>query len=606
MGEKTKKMTWLLHHTPTQKKAEAAPKKRASTIVFIIYRVMPLPVTEQGLVLSNRANSEPVVAVVVVHAVVVRAEGEVPRDVRVVRVERTRPKGAAEANVVELIEPTVASRRQEETVAVACREETTVHTTLLRPGHGRVVVEFLPFLPCGHAPAAAPVGRGGIILGQQSGQVVGETVVSIVGIATVLGELRILIRGAVCIQVGAPVIIVLRLRLAPGEIVAVVLRSIGAHIAGGSQEAARQAEVDIFVLSHFNRLEALYRVAHHLGRVALRVRYLAHHGLAVVDLHDDAMVQHTHRQYGIEIRNLIRRQGHIAGQGNQVVAAFAVGRCSQFRVLAVHLKLAVQLLALNAHHGDAAHMRVAIQAHAQAAAEVLEVQVIIIAVGQHGIRTIGEGAGLGEVLHRRHLENDHVCIIHRGRVRIDCRERRHHVEFVCIGEGAVGGVGALLQGEHCALAVAVVNTDLVASLPFDLALAVDGVKIGPVLRPRLDGGVEHCLVRVVLVLVARDEHHHAHHKCQYECRKFSHCRVLLCLRPTNIDHVHGFRSAARVGCDAARGTQHALGLDLYDLHLGSLIAFFSCFHLHLDLRFKDLIIHKPNKRSVRCVISHRT
>ena len=305
---------------------------------------------------------------------------------------------------------------------------------------------------------------------------------------------------------------------------------------------------------HFNGQETLNRVAHHLGLMALRERYLAHEGLAVVDLHNDTMVQHTHGQHGVEGTDHVG-QRHIAGQGNQVVASVAVG----------------------AHHGDAAHMRVAIQAHTQAAAEVLEVEVVVRAVSQHGICAVGEGASLGNVLHCGNLENDHVFIIHRGRVRIDCRERRHHVEFVGIGEGTVGGVGALLQGEHCALAVAVVNTDLVASLPFDLALAVDGVKIGPSLRPRLDGGVEHSLVLVVLVLVARDEHHHAHHECHCECRKFSHCRVLPSLRPIDFDHGHTFRSAARVGCDPARGTQQALGLNFYDLHLGSLIALFNCF-----------------------------
>ena len=41
------------------KKAEAAPKMRASAIVIIICRAMPVPVTKQGLVLSDRANIAP-------------------------------------------------------------------------------------------------------------------------------------------------------------------------------------------------------------------------------------------------------------------------------------------------------------------------------------------------------------------------------------------------------------------------------------------------------------------------------------------------------------------------------------------------------------------
>ena len=57
-----------------------------------------------GQVLQPRAHSSDrltVVAVVVVHVVIVRIEVEVPRVVRVVRVERTRPVVAVAACVVE-------------------------------------------------------------------------------------------------------------------------------------------------------------------------------------------------------------------------------------------------------------------------------------------------------------------------------------------------------------------------------------------------------------------------------------------------------------------------------------------------------------------------
>ena len=50
-------------------------------------------------------------------------------------------------------------------------------------------------------------------------------------------------------MVGAPVVGVLRLGLAPGEVVAVVLGVVGTHVAGGPQQAARQAEVDIGVVA---------------------------------------------------------------------------------------------------------------------------------------------------------------------------------------------------------------------------------------------------------------------------------------------------------------------------------------------------------------------
>ena len=57
-----------------------------------------------------------VVAVVVVHVGVARIEVEVPRVVRVVRVERTRPIVAVAAHIVELIVPAVAGSGQEETL----------------------------------------------------------------------------------------------------------------------------------------------------------------------------------------------------------------------------------------------------------------------------------------------------------------------------------------------------------------------------------------------------------------------------------------------------------------------------------------------------------
>lgn len=84
-------MTWLLQH-PDTKKSGAAPKKRASAIVIIICRAMPLPVTEQGLVLRSRthwAYREPIETVAVAYEIVVRKEVDAPRAVRAVTVERT-------------------------------------------------------------------------------------------------------------------------------------------------------------------------------------------------------------------------------------------------------------------------------------------------------------------------------------------------------------------------------------------------------------------------------------------------------------------------------------------------------------------------------------
>ena len=73
-----------------------------------------------GLVLENGPHRKAVVAVVVVHVGVARIEVEVPRVVRVVRVERTRPVVAVRASVVELTVPTVARSGQEETPSKEC------------------------------------------------------------------------------------------------------------------------------------------------------------------------------------------------------------------------------------------------------------------------------------------------------------------------------------------------------------------------------------------------------------------------------------------------------------------------------------------------------
>lgn len=69
-----------------------------------------------GKVLADCSDRLTVVAVVVVHVGVARIEVEVPRVVRVVRVERTRPVVAVAASVVKLIVPAVASSGQEETL----------------------------------------------------------------------------------------------------------------------------------------------------------------------------------------------------------------------------------------------------------------------------------------------------------------------------------------------------------------------------------------------------------------------------------------------------------------------------------------------------------
>ena len=229
-------MTWLLRAWLLKAAGLGSPLPRAPRPTA--FSPMPvLPVTEQRLVLENGPHRKAEAAVEVVHPGV-RIEVEVPRVVRVARVERTRPVVAERASVVELTVTTVARSGQEETVAVVSREELTVHAVLLRPSDGRVVVELLELFLGGHTPANAPIGCGSIIFWKQGGQAVGEAVVAVVGIGAVLGEG---VLATVAVLVVAPVVGVLRRGFAPSEVVAVVLGAVGTHIAGGPQEAARQA-----------------------------------------------------------------------------------------------------------------------------------------------------------------------------------------------------------------------------------------------------------------------------------------------------------------------------------------------------------------------------
>ena len=210
------------------------------TILFPV-----LPVTEQRLVLisgTHWPHRFPRDAAAVAHAVTARTEAEYPREVRAVRVERTWPVVADAACTVEAATVAVASGGQEETVAVTGCEQSAVHAVLGRPCYGRVVVEFLELLLGRHTPATAPVGRSRVILRQEGDQVVGETVIAITGVVAVLGH------GVVAthaVLVGAPIVGVLGLGLAPGKVVAVFFGSVCSNVADGPQSAARQAEVNV-------------------------------------------------------------------------------------------------------------------------------------------------------------------------------------------------------------------------------------------------------------------------------------------------------------------------------------------------------------------------
>ena len=196
----------------------------------------------KGVVHADSANRQAFDAAGAVHAEA-QIEGEVIRAARVVSVERTRPVVAVATCEVELIAPTVAGGGQEETRAIGSSEEATAHSVLGGPGMGGVVNQFLPFFLGSHAPLRAPIGRGRIVLGKKHGQVIGETVITIVRIVTILGQS---ILAAHTVLVVFPIIDLLRLRLAPGKVVAVAFGGASPQVAGSPKRAAGQAEVNIF------------------------------------------------------------------------------------------------------------------------------------------------------------------------------------------------------------------------------------------------------------------------------------------------------------------------------------------------------------------------
>ena len=75
------------------------------------YSYCNMPVTEQGLFLTDRPHREAIVAVDVDHIAAVRIEVEVPRVARAVSVERPRPIVAVGAREVELTVPAAVSSR---------------------------------------------------------------------------------------------------------------------------------------------------------------------------------------------------------------------------------------------------------------------------------------------------------------------------------------------------------------------------------------------------------------------------------------------------------------------------------------------------------------
>ena len=119
----------------------------------------------QGLFLADGPHTESTATVESDgRSVVVRIEVEAPRASRVAGVERTRPVLAEAAGVVKLAVQADSGGGQEEALIVLRGEEVAFLAVLRRPLVGSVRQQLIPLRLAWCAPAAAPVGRGSIIL----------------------------------------------------------------------------------------------------------------------------------------------------------------------------------------------------------------------------------------------------------------------------------------------------------------------------------------------------------------------------------------------------------------------------------------------------------
>ena len=164
-----------------------------------------------------------------------RFEVEATRQGRFARGERTRPIVAtAPIEIVRTI-PAVASSGKKEFVAISAFEKMSGHPVLCRRAVFGVIQQLMPLFNCRGTPAI--VGGGSIVDALESGQVVGEAVITIDWKGTVFGELLFV---PLAIDVGTPVVDALGSGLAPGEEVAIVLRRGGTYIACGPQQSTWQ------------------------------------------------------------------------------------------------------------------------------------------------------------------------------------------------------------------------------------------------------------------------------------------------------------------------------------------------------------------------------
>ncbi len=145
--------------------------------------------------------------------------------------ERTLPAAADEANVHDTAIPKTRSR-QKETVTVGGGKETAVNAVLRGQRHIAVVIQLFWFSICGHTPAIAPVGRGGIVLGQKDSERVDEAIIAEVCIVAILCNLG---RTTISVLVCTPVEGCFLLSLAPCKVETIIGSTDCTNIASGPQ-----------------------------------------------------------------------------------------------------------------------------------------------------------------------------------------------------------------------------------------------------------------------------------------------------------------------------------------------------------------------------------
>ena len=125
---------------------------------------------------TNRETSAPAEVVVYVAVIKTNDKLEAFRIERQALVERARPIIAHIVFDSRLVVPEDASDGQEDTIAISCGEQTTIHPVSCSKSMAALCHQFNPFINSRSTPALTPVDCGGIVTRLQGLQVVSEAV----------------------------------------------------------------------------------------------------------------------------------------------------------------------------------------------------------------------------------------------------------------------------------------------------------------------------------------------------------------------------------------------------------------------------------------------